>query len=186
VYANWKISAGKSTKLADVERGKTVKRKLIEPRTSPLPARPISNDRGLLPEDQFHRLVLLERKRARRSGKPFLLVHLDITRYLSVPGDGKARQRILSALTSATRDTDIVGWSKNEMVIGIMFIEVGAELDSPVMATMLVRVSDVLRNILALEQFRSIDISFQRFPEAVDELSMPQLIPQLFGLAGND
>jgi hypothetical protein len=140
----------------------------------------------LLPEEQFHRLVRLERKRARRSGKAFLLVHLDVTRYLSAGIDAKARQRMLSALTSATRDTDVLGWSKNGMVIGIMFIEVAAELDSPVMATMLVRVSDVLRNILALEQFRSIDISFQRFPEPADELSMPQLIPQLFALAGTD
>ena len=170
----------------EVEKGQTVKRKLSEPRTSPLPARSISNDSGLLPEDQFHRLVRLERKRARRSGKPVLLVHLDVTRYLSVPGEGKPRQRILTALTAATRDTDILGWSKHEMVIGIMFIEVGAELDSPLMATMLVRVSDVLRDFLALEQFRRIDISFQRFPEQVDELSMPQLMPQLFALAGND
>jgi hypothetical protein len=109
-----------------------------------------------------------------------------MTRYLAQSPDEKARRKMLAALTSATRDTDILGWSKSEKVIGVMFIELGSELDNSLMATMLVRVSDVLRNVLALEQFRRVDISFQRFPEAPDELSLPQLIPQLFALTGVD
>jgi hypothetical protein len=141
---------------------------------------------GILPEAQFHQMVRLERKRARRSAKPFLLVHLDVTRYFAASGDEKSRRKMLAALTAATRDTDILGWSKHEKVIGVMFIELGGEVDSSLMATMLLRVSDVLRDILALEQFRRVDISFQRFPEQVDELSMPQLMPQLFALAGTE
>lgn len=140
---------------------------------------------GILPEDQFHKMVRLERKRAKRSAKPFLLIHLDVTRLLG-DGDAKARRKVLETLVSATRGTDIIGWSKRETVIGMMFIEVGEEVNSTVMATMLVRVSDALRNILALEQFRRVDISFQRFPEQVDELAMPQLVPQLFALAGSE
>jgi hypothetical protein len=131
-------------------------------------------------------MVRLERKRARRSAKPFLLVHLDVTRYFAAQGDQKSRRKMLAALSAATRDTDILGWSKHEKVIGVMFIELGAELDSSLMATMLLRVSDVLRDILALEQFRRVDISFQRFPEQVDDLSLPQLMPQLFALAGSE
>jgi hypothetical protein len=164
-----------------------VTRKSSESRSSSLLApRKMGSESRILPEGQFHQTVRLERKRAQRSGKPFLLVHLDVTRYLLEPDNRKARRRILAALTSATRDTDILGWSKHDRVIAIMFIELGTDLDNPLMATMLVRVSDVLRNILALEHFRRIDISFQRFPEAVDDLSMPQLIPQLFALAGTD
>ncbi|HEX4487758.1 MAG TPA: hypothetical protein VH088_15900 [Terriglobales bacterium] len=143
-------------------------------------------DDGILPEATFHQMVRLERKRARRSAKPFLLVHLDVTRYFASTGDEKSRRKMLAALAAATRDTDILGWSKHEKVIGVMFIELGTELDSNLMATMLLRVSDVLRDILALEQFRRVDISFQRFPEQVDELSMPQLMPQLFALAGTE
>jgi hypothetical protein len=141
---------------------------------------------GILPENTFHQMVRLERKRARRSAKPFLLVHLDVTRYFASTGDDKSRRKMLAALGAATRDTDILGWSKHEKVIGVMFIELGTELDSNLMATMLLRVSDVLRDILALEQFRRVDISFQRFPEQVDDLSLPQLMPQLFALAGTE
>ena len=147
-------------------------------------ARKIGGKDGILTEDQFHQMVRLERKRAQRSRKPFLMVHLDVSRYLSHSADDKARRRMLAALTSATRDTDILGWSKQEKVIAVMFIELGTELDNTLMATMLVRVSDVLRNVLALEQFRRVDISFQRFPEPPDEPSMPQLMPQLFALTG--
>jgi hypothetical protein len=154
--------------------------------SGPMAARKIGDADGILGETQFHQLVRLERKRARRSRSPFLLVHLDVTRYCPAAGDDKARRRILGALTAATRDTDILGWSKHERVIGVMFIELGAALDSALMATMLLRVSDVLRKILALEQFRRIDISFQRFPEQEDELALPQLMPQLFALAGGE
>ena len=76
----------------------------------------------------------------------------------------KRGARCWQALAAATRDTDILGWSKHQKVIGVMFIELGTALDSGLMATMLLRVSDVLREILALEQFRRVDISFQRFP----------------------
>jgi hypothetical protein len=152
--------------------------------TSPMTPRKIGGKDGILPEEQFQQMVRLERKRAQRSGKPLLMVHLDVTRYLAKSPDEKARRKMLAALTSATRDTDILGWSKSEKVIGVMFIELSSELDSSLMATMLVRVSDVLRNVLALEQFRRVDISFQRFPEPPDELSLPQLMPQLFALTG--
>jgi hypothetical protein len=141
---------------------------------------------GILAEEQFHKMVRLERKRAKRSSKPFLLVHLDVTRLLAGSSDAKARRRVLDGLVAATRGTDIIGWSKRDTVIGMLFIEVGEEVNSTVMATMLVRVSDALRNILALEQFRRVDISFQRFPEQVDELGMPQLVPQLFALAESE
>jgi hypothetical protein len=154
--------------------------------SGPMAAHKIGGEDGILAEEQFHQRVRLERKRARRSSSPFLLVHLDVTRFFQAAGDDKARRRILSALTGATRDTDILGWSKREKVIGVMFIELGTALDSALMATMLLRVSDVLRKILALEQFRRIDISFQRFPEQEDEFALPQLMPQLFALAGGE
>lgn len=154
--------------------------------SGPLAARKIGGEDGILGEAQFHQLVRLERKRARRSANPFLLVHLDVTRYFQAAGDERTRRRMLRALTAATRDTDILGWSKHEKVIGVMFIELGTALDSVLMATMLLRVSDVLRKILALEQFRRIDISFQRFPEQEDELALPQLMPQLFAMAGGE
>jgi hypothetical protein len=146
----------------------------------------LGGEDGILSEAQFHQMVRLERKRARRSSKPFLLVHLDVTRYFAASGDDRSRRRMLAALAVATRETDILGWSKHEKVIGVMFIELGTEVDSPLMATMLLRVSDVLRDILALEQFRRVDITFQRFPEQAEDLSMPQLMPQLFALAGTE
>ena len=91
--------------------------------SSPMTPRKIGGKDGILGEEQFQQMVRLERKRAQRSGKPFLMVHLDMTRYLAQSPDEKARRKMLAALTSATRDTDILGWSKSEKVIGVMFIE---------------------------------------------------------------
>jgi hypothetical protein len=140
-------------------------------------------EHSILEESEFHQLMRLERKRAKRSNRPFLLVHLDVSRFFRDSDDDKPRRRILNALTDSIRDTDLLGWSKHEKVIGVMFVELGAIVDNTLMATMLLRVSDALRKILALEEFRQIDISFQCFPEPDDEMALPQLVPQLFAMA---
>jgi lipopolysaccharide/colanic/teichoic acid biosynthesis glycosyltransferase len=124
---------------------------------------------GILSEEHFHRMVCLERKRAERSGKPFLLMLLDAGKFLSSTKNGKALENVLSALSLTTRDTDVTGWYKSNSVVGIMFTEIAIDLKKSILATMLLRVSSALRECLTLEQFSQISISFHLFPEEWDD-----------------
>jgi exopolysaccharide biosynthesis polyprenyl glycosylphosphotransferase len=131
----------------------------------PVPEPTSAEDTSILSEEHFHRMICLERKRAERSGKPFLLMLLDTGRFLATEKNGKLLQNVLSALALSTRDTDVTGWYKNHSVVGIMFTEIAVDLKKSILATMLLRVSSALRDCLTLEQFSQISISFHLFPD---------------------
>ena len=57
-------------------------------------------ERGILNEGAFHRMISLERKRTERSRKPFLLMLLDMGSGLRSDNNNKALDKILSALVS--------------------------------------------------------------------------------------
>jgi len=122
-------------------------------------------ERSVLNEESFHRMISLERKRTERSKKPFLLMLLDMGDRLPADQNGKALDKILSALSLSTRETDVTGWYKNNSVVGVMFTEFGADAHNTIMSTMMTRVSETLRNNLNSQQFGEISISFHLFPE---------------------
>jgi lipopolysaccharide/colanic/teichoic acid biosynthesis glycosyltransferase len=122
-------------------------------------------ERGVLHEVAFHRMISLERKRTERSRKPFLLMLLDMGNGLRSDANGKALDKILSALSLSTRETDVTGWYKSNSVVGVMFTEFGAEDRNSILSTMMTRVSETLRNNLSSQQFGLISISFHLFPE---------------------
>jgi exopolysaccharide biosynthesis polyprenyl glycosylphosphotransferase len=133
----------------------------------------VSND-SVLPEEYFHRTICLERKRAERSGKPFLLMLLDMGSAFPADKSEKVVQGVLSALALSTRDTDVAGWYKQRQTIGIMFTEIAPDLKKSILATILMRVSGSLKDCLTLDQFSQIGITFHLFPEDWEEHSTPQ------------
>jgi lipopolysaccharide/colanic/teichoic acid biosynthesis glycosyltransferase len=141
-------------------------------------------DRGVLNEEAFHRMISLERKRTERSGKPFLLMLLDMGNGPRSDKSEKALDKILSALSLSTRETDITGWYKKNSVVGVMFTEFGAEDRNSILSTIMTRVSETLRNNLSSRQFGVISISFHLFPEEWNQdipqrPSNPTLYPDL-------
>ena len=129
---------------------------------------------SILPEEYFHRTICLERKRAERSGKPFLLMLLDLGSAFPIEKSSKVVQSVLSALALSTRDTDVAGWYKQDKVVGIMFTEIAPDLKKSILATILMRVSGSLKDCLSLEQFSQIGITFHLFPEDWEEHVTPQ------------
>ena len=72
---------------------------------------------------QFHHLLRIERKRASRSKKPFLLALLDISTLESEKHYGYTIEKIKEVLLSCTRETDILGWYENDRIMGVIFTE---------------------------------------------------------------
>ena len=122
-------------------------------------------ERSILNEGAFLRMISLERKRTERSRKPFLLMLLDMGTRLQSDRNGKALDKILSALSLSTRETDVTGWYKHNSVVGVMFTELGADDPNSTLSTMMTRVSETLRSSLSAQQFNQISISFHLFPE---------------------
>jgi len=121
-------------------------------------------ERGILNEKAFEKQISLERKRTERSRKPFLLMKLDLENCLRLDNYGKALDRIFSALSLSTRETDVTGWCKNNSVVGVLFTEFGDDRNA-IPSTIMTRVSDTLRKNLSEQQFKQISFSFHLFPE---------------------
>jgi hypothetical protein len=118
------------------------------------PAEPARNDRQFLSEATFQSTIAVERARTERSDRPFVLMLVDVdvdsseTRLSLI-------ETVMRVLQMSTRDTDIVGWYKNEEVAGVMFTELLSGDDSAAaVPTMLARVSNQLR-----EQYRQANSS---------------------------
>jgi lipopolysaccharide/colanic/teichoic acid biosynthesis glycosyltransferase len=122
-------------------------------------------ERGVLNEGAFHRVISLERKRTERSRKPFLLMLLDMGNRPQSDKNERALDKILSALSLSTRETDVTGWYKNNSVVGVMFTELGVDDPNSALSTMMTRVSETLRSNLSAQQFNQISLSFHLFPE---------------------
>jgi lipopolysaccharide/colanic/teichoic acid biosynthesis glycosyltransferase len=139
---------------------------------------------GIPNEECFHRMISVERKRTARSRKPFLLMLLDTKDCLPLRQNGLLFGQILSALALSTRETDITGWYRDNVVVGVMFTEIEAAGHNSIVNTMFARVSDTLQSHLTPEQFNQISISFHVFPEERDHEtpqrpSNPVLYPDL-------
>jgi len=143
-----------------------------------------AEERKILHEEAFRQMISVERKRTERSRKPFLLMLLETGERQTSEKNGKILADILSALLASTRETDVIGWYKNLSIAGVMFTELVIDDKNSILSTMLARVSGILREKLAFEQFNQISVSFHFFPDNWDpditqRPSNPTLYPDL-------
>ena len=125
----------------------------------------LAPDGSVLTEESFQRTMARERKRTERSGRPFLLMLVDASIGNSAEKCGKLLCSVISALAGAKRVTDVIGWYKKDIVVGVVFTEITAENKALLLRVMLTRMSEALRNRLGIEHYNQITISFHFFPE---------------------
>jgi len=128
-------------------------------------------------------MISLERKRSERTQRPFVLLLMDTGSTQPTAKDVRILLDILTALQSATRETDTMGWYEANSAVGVMFTEITLA-NNLILSTLLARISDVLRGRLTGEQFSQIKFSFHLFPEEWDpsdpkRQSNPTLYPDL-------
>ena len=126
-------------------------------------------ERIVLSEQEFRRMISLERKRSERSRKPFLLMLLDLGENLCSEKSTKVLAEILDALSQSIRETDIVGWYEEHSTVGITFTEIGVEARGATLNTLVTRISATLRGNLTFEQFDQVSLSFHIFPDDWDQ-----------------
>jgi lipopolysaccharide/colanic/teichoic acid biosynthesis glycosyltransferase len=84
-------------------------------------------------ESFFRKLLLIERKRSERSGRPFLLMLLDVSALHDAPCSTKVVSDISRTLHGSTRESDIKGWYAQGSVIGIIFTETDERDAKPIL-----------------------------------------------------
>jgi exopolysaccharide biosynthesis polyprenyl glycosylphosphotransferase len=139
----------------------------------------------VLAEDVFRRIFCWERKRAERSGRGFLLLLAHVEEVLQASKGGTTLSVIASALSCATRETDITGWYREGLTLGVIFTELGTGNWEAIQESARNKVIRSLRAKLGSNQVDRIHISFHLFPESWDKtggngVANAKLYPDLF------
>ena len=129
-------------------------------------------------------MIAVERKRTERSAKPFLLMLLEAGDQNNAERNNQLFAKVTEILVDATRETDVVGWYKDNFCMGVLFTQLMIFDQKQILSAMLERVGAMLRDKLSLEQFSQIRISFHFFPDKWDHEishrpSNPTLYPDL-------
>lgn len=125
---------------------------------------PVAPDHHFYDECMFKKVLQLERNRSKRSGRPFLLMLIDLGKIVH-GRDGKAVfEKIVSQLYLHTRETDLKGWQTYKSVIGIIFTELGEHERGFIYDTITQRVRNSLFYIIESKQFQAINITMKWFP----------------------
>lgn len=117
-------------------------------------------------EKEFGDLLCLERKRAERSRKPFVLVLIDLHKALENNRSGNLISNVWSSACSASRDSDIRGWYVQGSILGIIFVEVQPDGPIPVTDIIHAKVRQALSRSLTPKEFESMKISMYLQPDS--------------------
>jgi lipopolysaccharide/colanic/teichoic acid biosynthesis glycosyltransferase len=123
----------------------------------------------LISEPAFIRMLRLERRRTERSGRAFMFVLISCEEFRS-KGEGILLDRVIAALSGATRETDILGWYESGITLGILMTEIGEP--NPITVDIITqRIRQTVQSDVAIEEFRSISFQFRLFPQEVERSS---------------
>lgn len=136
---------------------------------SVLAAHPPAGHTDILGEDTFQAMLTLERRRAERSRKPFvlMLLHGDPARK-NGDGGGSA-ERFASIVVAATRETDLVGWYENGTTLGVIFTEISPEGTRDIAEVLESKMAKALRENLEHALASRVAITVHVFPEHWDK-----------------
>lgn len=119
-------------------------------------------------EPVFARLIRFERRRTERSGRQFMLVLVSCDQFRA-RSEAVFLNKVIMALTSNTREIDILGWYEGRTTLGLLMTEIGdGNLDA----------IDVIKEKLLSgvqrvvgEKFALLSFQFRVFPQEVDDPS---------------
>lgn len=121
--------------------------------------------RGIFNHEAFRELLALERRRADRSRRPFLLMLLDM-RGVRESADTQFSDRLTHAVSTSTRETDLIGWYEDGSVLGVIFTELAPEGGDPTTEVIEAKVKRALDANLDLQTRSRMVVTMHVFPES--------------------
>jgi len=127
---------------------------------------PLSSIGGIeiLDETSFKRIMEWEQKRSERTGVHLALMRLEPDPQMEHGEREGLFGKVLQALVESTRETDVAGWYREGLVLGVIFTEINAKDTDNVAAVLRAKVKDQLHGVLDADQAEKIQISWNIFP----------------------
>lgn len=125
----------------------------------------------------FQSILCLERKRAERSGRTFLLMLVNVECLLQENPSQGALSEIASTLCCGTRETDITGWYREGRILGVIYTEFPRKDREATESLIGAKVKGALCSRLEVGQSDRIHFSFCMFPEGFAPVDVPAGAP---------
>ncbi len=123
----------------------------------------------VLVENVFHSMLTLERRRAERSRKPFVLMLIDAN--LENGAAEEILRQAVDIVVVSKRETDLIGWYKQGSILGVIFTEVNQDGELPITETLRTKFGTAFVKHMGRERAAKIAISLHIFPESWDKNS---------------
>jgi hypothetical protein len=124
---------------------------------------------ALLEESTFVSMLYLERRRAERARKRFVLVLIDLNHSLGGDWKNGGMSAFPAALLETTRETDVIGWYLENSVVGVIGTDLGTASNQVVREKFLVKIQKVFEATLQPGKNAKVSVSFHFFPEESGE-----------------
>jgi lipopolysaccharide/colanic/teichoic acid biosynthesis glycosyltransferase len=121
--------------------------------------------RMILSEDAFVSMLYLERRRAERAQKRYVLLLVDVKDAIADKQKSHTIQTITRTLCSVTRETDIIGWFVYDHILGVIATEIGKASSSEVRDKMSQKFRAAFLEALGPHKASQISFSFHFFPD---------------------
>lgn len=116
-------------------------------------------------ENSFRTMIAFERKRSERSQKAYALGLIVASDHLASARRKVLLEKIATALSKLTRDTDLIGWYRTGSVLGIIFTDIPTHEKNAVTSAIRARITETIRKNLSREPQTHISISLDCYPE---------------------
>jgi len=146
-----------------------VPRKLVVKAHVSVPQMENAPARILLNEDDFVSMLYLERRRAERTQKRFVLMLVDLGTVAANEQKIRTTQKIVAGLSDATRETDITGWYVENSIIGVIGTELGGATPKLIQERFLEKLRGALESAIGKDQASRIFVSFHFFPKEIGD-----------------
>jgi lipopolysaccharide/colanic/teichoic acid biosynthesis glycosyltransferase len=142
--------------------------------------------RMVIGEDTFMSMLYLERRRAERAQKRYVLLLVDVKDAISDKQKIRTVQRITQTLCEITRETDLIGWYVKDHLIGVIATEIGKASSNEVRERISAKFRGAFLQALGQRKASQITVSFHFFPEEredgdLDDSEKNVLYPDLSG-----
>jgi lipopolysaccharide/colanic/teichoic acid biosynthesis glycosyltransferase len=124
---------------------------------------------AVIHEAAFVQMLRFERRRTERSGKQFMLVLISCEDF-HTESSGKLINNIVNAISSSTRETDVLGWYERDVTLGLLMTEISLA-DNATINTIIQKISAAVQNAVSPEKYRRLTLMYRVFPQEVPKLS---------------
>ncbi len=121
--------------------------------------------RIILGEAEFCSMVYLERRRAERAQKRYVLLLVHVKDAIQDTQKTRTLEKITGTLCKFTRETDIIGWYVEDNLIGVIGTEIGKASPKEVREAITEKLRCAFLEAVGPEKASLIFVSFHFFPE---------------------